>query len=339
METRLLNTDDASIAEAGAVLRRGGLAAFPTETVYGLGANTFDAEAVKSIYSAKGRPGDNPLIVHIASLDTVNELARDISETAQALIHAFMPGPFTIILKKKPSVPDAVTAGMDTVAIRFPANETAQRLIRAAGVPIAAPSANLSGKPSPTKVQHVIDDMTGRIDVIINGGVCNVGVESTIVDASRDVPVLLRPGGITYEEITDVAPDAVIDNNILRSIKNGEQPLCPGMKYKHYAPDAEVIVVEGDLKAVKQKITELLKNHTGKPCGVLTMSDNAYDSAVILHGGMTNREYARTLFDNLREFDRLGIDYVFAEFESRDGYGLAVKNRLYKAAAQRVIRV
>lgn len=339
METKLLNTDDASLAEAGAVLRRGGLAAFPTETVYGLGANAFDSEAVKKIYKAKGRPGDNPLIVHVASLDTINTLARDISATAQALIRAFMPGPFTIILKKSDAVPDAVTAGMDTVAIRFPANDTAQRLIKAAGVPIAAPSANLSGKPSPTRAQHVIDDMTGRIDVIINGGSCDVGVESTIVDASRGVPVLLRPGGVTYEQITEVAPDAVIDKNILRSVRDGEQPLCPGMKYKHYAPDAEVIVVEGSMKAVKAEIDKLLAQNVTKHCGVLTMSDNAYDSAVIICGGTTNREYARTLFDNLREFDRLGTELVFAEFESRDGYGLAVKNRLYKAAAQRVIRV
>ena len=339
METKILKTDDASITEAGRILKNGGLVAFPTETVYGLGANAYDAAAVKSIYTAKGRPSDNPLIVHIADVADVDGLAREMNENARSLIEAFMPGPFTIILKKSGNVPDAVTAGMDTVAIRCPENETARRLIKAAGVPIAAPSANLSGKPSPTEAAHVRDDMTGRIDAIIDGGSCAVGVESTIVDASGDVPVLLRPGGITFEMIRRVVPEAGLDANILRSIGADEKPLCPGMKYKHYAPDAEVTVIEGDMRAVKREIEHRLAENRGKQCGVLTMSDNAYDSAVIIHGGMTNREYAKNLFAALREFDRLGVGIVFAEFESRDGYGLAIKNRLYKAAAQRVVRV
>ena len=250
-----------------------------------------------------------------------------------------MPGAFTVILKKSRLVPDAVTAGMDTVAIRFPSNETAQRLIKAAGVPIAAPSANISGKPSPTKAKYVISDMLGRIDAIIDGEDCEVGVESTIVDASGEIPVLLRPGGITLEDLREVVPETKVDEHILTSVKQGEQPLCPGMKYKHYAPDAEVTVVEGDMKSVKAKIDELLKANHDKVCGVLTMSENAYDSAIILSGGITNKEYARNLFSNLREFDNLGVDVVFAEFESRDGYGLAIKNRLYKSASQRVIYV
>lgn len=339
METRLLGTDNSSIDEAGKILARGGLVAFPTETVYGLGANALNETSVKSIYAAKGRPSDNPLIVHIADPADIEKFTTAVSDTARALISAFMPGPFTIILKKTDVIPAAVTAGMATVAVRCPINETAHRLIRAAGVPIAAPSANLSGKPSPTKAQHVIDDMTGRIDAIINGGDCEVGVESTIVDASGDIPVLLRPGGITFEDLLAVAPETQIDKHILESIGEGERPLCPGMKYKHYAPDAEVTVIEGDLKAVKVKIDELLKQNSDKVCGVLTMSDNAYDSAVILCGGMNNRDYARNLFGSLREFDRLGVEIVFAEFENRDGYGLAVRNRLYKSAAQRVIYV
>ncbi len=339
METKILTTDENSIKTAGKIIAEGGLVAFPTETVYGLGANAYRGESVKKIYGAKGRPGDNPLIVHISDLADIEKLAEDINDNAKALIHSFMPGPFTVILKKKPVVPCEVTAGMNTVAIRFPENETAQRLIAAAGVPIAAPSANLSGKPSPTRSEHVIDDMTGRIDAIIDGGVCEVGVESTIVDASGEVPVLLRPGGITYEEITDVVPETVIDAHILKSLQSDEKPLCPGMKYKHYAPEAEVTVVEGDMKAVKKKITELLEENTDKICGVLTMSNNGYDSAVILCGGETNREFAKNLFSNLREFDRLGVELVFAEFESRDGYGLAIKNRLYKAAAHRVLYV
>ena len=339
METLILGTDERSIEKAGKIIAGGGLVAFPTETVYGLGASAFSEDSVKKIYEAKGRPSDNPLIVHIADVTDIDRLTAECSEKARALIEAFMPGPFTVILKKSGAIPDTVTAGMDTVAVRYPENETAQRLIRAAGVPIAAPSANLSGKPSPTEARHVIDDMTGRIDAVIDGGSCDVGVESTIVDASGVIPVLLRPGGITYEQIKSVVPEAVIDPDILRSLDEGERPRCPGMKYKHYAPEAEVTVVEGDMAAVRRKIGELLEENADKVCGVLTMSENAYDSAVILCGGKTNREYARNLFAMLREFDRLGVEVVFAEFEERDGYGLAVRNRLYKAAAQRVIHV
>lgn len=338
MITKILKTDDNSIAEAGRILKSGGLVAFPTETVYGLGSNALLEDSVKKIYAAKGRPSDNPLIVHISDLDDLSKLTCEINDNARALICAFMPGPFTIILKKSDIVPDTVTAGMDTVAIRFPENKTAQRLISAAGVPVAAPSANLSGKPSPTKAIHVIDDMQGRIDAIVDGENCEVGVESTIVDATGVVPVLLRPGGISYEEICEVVPETIIDGHILNSLSEGEKPLCPGMKYKHYAPEADVTVVEGDMKAVKKKIDELLKANGDKVCGVLTMSQNAYDSAIILSGGATNKNYAKTLFSNLREFDRLGVEVVFAEFESRDGYGLAIKNRLYKAAAHRVIK-
>ncbi len=339
MITKIFNTDDNSIKEAGGILARGGLVAFPTETVYGLGANALLPDSVKKIYEAKGRPSDNPLIVHISDIDDLNKLVADINDNAKALICAFMPGPFTIILKKSELVPDDVTAGMDTVAIRFPENETARRLIAAAGVPIAAPSANISGKPSPTQAKHVIDDMDGRIDGIINGENCAVGVESTIVDATGDVPVLLRPGGVSYEEICEIVPEAVIDEHILMSLSEGEKPLCPGMKYKHYAPEAEVTVVEGDMRAVKKKINELLIENADKICGVLTMSDNTYDAALILSGGTDNKEYANKLFSNLREFDRLGAEVVFAEFESRDGYGLAIKNRLYKAAGHKVIYV
>lgn len=339
MITKILKTDDNSISEAGKILKDGGLVAFPTETVYGLGANALLEDSVKKIYEAKGRPSDNPLIVHISDISEIDNLAVEINDNARALISAFMPGPFTVILKKSEIVPDSVTAGMNTVAIRFPENETAQRLIRSAGVPIAAPSANLSGKPSPTKAIHVIDDMNGRIDAIIDGEDCDVGVESTIVDASQENPVLLRPGGVSYEEICEVVPKTRIDEHILNSLEADEKPLCPGMKYKHYAPEAEVTVVEGDMGKVKKKIDELLKENSDKICGVLTMSENAYDSAVILSGGNTNRIYVKTLFSNLREFDRLGVEVVFAEFESRDGYGLAIRNRLYKAASHRVIKV
>ena len=339
MDTKLFNTEENEINEAGKIIRNGGLVAFPTETVYGLGASAFDADAAKKIYAAKGRPSDNPLIVHICDKAQIADIAAEIPNAAQIVIDKFMPGPVTIILKKKSVVPDDVTAGLDTVAIRFPAHETAQRLIAAAGVPIAAPSANLSGKPSPTKAKHVIKDMTGRIDAIIDGGDCNVGVESTIVDFTGERPVILRPGGVTYDDLKAQGIDVEIDKNILQSIAPDEVPKCPGMKYKHYAPNAEVTVVEGEKNAVQKKIKELLNETNGKIAGVLTMYGADYDNALILSAGNTNKEYAKNLFSALREFDELGVEVVFAEFSEKDGYGLAVKNRLYKAAAQRVIHV
>lgn len=339
MDTKLFSTEENEINEAGKIIRNGGLVAFPTETVYGLGASAFDADAAKKIYAAKGRPSDNPLIVHICDKAQIADIAAEIPNAAQIVIDKFMPGPVTIILKKKSVVPNDVTAGLDTVAIRFPAHETAQRLIAAAGVPIAAPSANLSGKPSPTKAKHVIKDMTGRIDAIIDGGDCNVGVESTIVDFTGERPVILRPGGVTYDDLKAQGIDVEIDKNILQSIAPDEVPKCPGMKYKHYAPNAEVTVVEGEKNAVQKKIKELLNETNGKIAGVLTMYGADYDNAVILSAGNTNKEYAKNLFSALREFDELGVEIVLAEFSEKDGYGLAVKNRLYKAAAQRVIHV
>ncbi len=339
METKLLTTSEKDINTAGGIIADGGLVAFPTETVYGLGASAFDTGAAKKIYAAKGRPSDNPLIVHIADKLQLSDIAAEITDEAKIVIDKFMPGPITIILKKKPTVPDTVTAGLQTVAIRFPSNETAQRLIKAAGVPIAAPSANLSGKPSPTTAAHVIADMTGRIDAIIDGGACDVGVESTIVDFTGDKPEILRPGGVTYDDLKAAGLDIIINKNILKSIGANEVPKSPGMKYKHYAPNAEVTVVEGEKDAVQKKIKELLKSVDGKTAGVLAMYGAEYDDAVILTAGESNREYAKNLFSALREFDNLGVEIVFAEFCEKDGYGLAVKNRLYKAAAQRVIHV
>ncbi|MBQ9599544.1 MAG: threonylcarbamoyl-AMP synthase [Clostridia bacterium] len=339
MKTKLLTTSEKDINTAGGIIADGGLVAFPTETVYGLGASAFDTGAAKKIYAAKGRPSDNPLIVHIADKLQLSDIAAEITDEAKIVIDKFMPGPITVILKKKPSVPDTVTAGLQTVAIRFPSNETAQRLIKAAGVPIAAPSANLSGKPSPTTAAHVIADMTGRIDAIIDGGACDVGVESTIVDFTGDKPEILRPGGVTYDDLKAVGLDIIINKNILKSIGANEVPKSPGMKYKHYAPNAEVTVVEGEKDAVQKKIKELLKGVDGKTAGVLAMYGAEYDDAVILTAGESNREYAKNLFSALREFDNLGVEIVFAEFCEKDGYGLAVKNRLYKAAAQRVIHV
>lgn len=339
METKLFSTSSEDINNAGKILKNGGLIAFPTETVYGLGASAYDADAAEKIYTAKGRPSDNPLIVHICEKEQIDEIAEDVTEEAKTVIDTFMPGPITIILKKKNIIPKTVTAGLDTVAIRFPSHNVARALIKAAGVPIAAPSANLSGKPSPTKARHVINDMIGRIDGIIDGGDCNVGVESTIVDFTGDKPVILRPGGITYEDLKNAGIDAEIDKNILKSLSANEVPKCPGMKYKHYAPNADVTVVEGEKTVVKNKIKELLEENRNKITGVLSMNDADYDTAVILNAGKDNKEYAKNLFSSLREFDELGVEVVFAEFCEDDGYGLAVKNRLYKAAGQKVIHV
>lgn len=339
METIIFHTDDNDISKAGELLRNGGLVAFSTETVYGLGASAYNSDAARKIYEAKGRPSDNPLIVHISSKEQINDIADEITAEAQRVIDELMPGPITVILKKKSVIPPEVTGGLDTVAIRYPSDKTAQKLIECAGVPIAAPSANLSGKPSPTMAQHVIKDMMGRIDGIIDGGKCNVGVESTIVDFTGDKPTVLRPGGVTYDDLISLGIDVEIDKNILQSISPEEIPKCPGMKYKHYAPNAEVTVVEGECEAVRGKIKELIQNVNGKTVGVLTMYGAVYDNAVMLSAGDTNKEYAKNLFSALREFDELGIDVVFAEFCEKDGYGLAVKNRLYKAAAQRVIHV
>ena len=339
MDTRILNTTEKDIKTAGEIIRSGGLVAFPTETVYGLGASAYDADAAKKIYAAKGRPSDNPLIVHVSCREQIEEIAREIPQSAFLVIERFMPGPLTVILKKRDIIPEDVTAGLDTVAVRCPDNETARKLIRAAGVPIAAPSANLSGKPSPTNPKHVINDMTGRIDAVIDGGSCSVGVESTIVDFSSDTPVILRPGGVTYDDLRGTGIDVEVDKNILVSVSENEAPKCPGMKYKHYAPNAEVTVIEGEKDAVRKKIKELIEENKGKIIGVLAMYGAEYDDAVILAAGETNKEYAKNLFSALREFDELGVEIVFAEFCERDGYGLAVKNRLYKAAAQRVIHV
>lgn len=341
METEIIKAEDGlnGIKKAGKIIANGGIVAFPTETVYGLGGNAFDKDAAKRIYAAKGRPSDNPLIVHICDKEQIKELCCDINKYAKKLIDAFMPGPFTIILNKASCIPDTVTAGMDTVAIRFPSHPVAAKLIECAGVPVAAPSANLSGKPSPTRAEHVVHDLCGRVDCIIDGGSCDVGVESTIVDASGDVPVLLRPGGITLDMLREVCSDTVVDKHIMESVAPDEQPKCPGMKYKHYAPDAEVVVVEGGKDAVRSKIRELIEENSGKVIGVLTMYESAYDDAVIINAGNGNRDYARELFAGLREFDRLGTDIIFAEFCENDGVGLAVKNRLYKSAGGNVIHV
>ena len=321
------------------IINDGGLVAFPTETVYGLGANALDDEAVKKIYIAKGRPSDNPLIVHFADVDDIDMAVREFPKSAKLLFSHFAPGPITIIMKKSDRLAQTVTAGLDTVAVRIPSDKTARAFIKATGCPIAAPSANISGKPSPTSAKHVIYDMNGKIDAIIDGADCEVGVESTIIDLSADVPVILRPGGITYNQIKEILPDVAIDKHVLTATTVNEKPKCPGMKYKHYAPEAEVIVVEGSITKVRAKINEWIKENHDKKVGVLAYEGAEYDADLVIYSGKDNKSYARELFRDLREFDENDIDIIFAEFMYDEDYGLAVKNRLYKSAGNNVIYV
>lgn len=331
------------LKEPAKALAEGKLVAFPTETVYGLGANALDEKAVKSIFEAKGRPSDNPLIVHITDREDIKKLAREIPENANIILDKFSPGPVTVILKKQPHISDVVTGGLDTVAIRIPEHPVARELITQSGVPVAAPSANLSGLPSPTKAEHVIADMNGRIPYIIDGGACGVGVESTVVDVTGEYPVILRPGKVTLEDIQEFIPETVIDPHVLNTAMHAEKPKSPGMKYKHYAPNAELVVVEGEADKVSEKIQELCKEAKaeGKRVGVMLKYDNQskYDADYILEAGEDNDKYAAMLFSDLREFDENNIDIVFAEFKDEDGMGVTVRNRLYRAAANNVINV
>ncbi len=342
METLIIKeVNETTMGKAGEIIRVGGIVAFPTETVYGLGASAFDDNAVKKIYEAKGRPSDNPLIVHVAEIEDVKKVAREIPENARKLFEKFAPGPFTLILKKKDGISDTVTAGLDTVGVRIPAHSTARKFIRACGVPIAAPSANLSGKPSPTRAEHVIHDMYGRADAIICDGDSDVGVESTIIDLTADVPTVLRPGGITLEQIKSVCGDVRIDRHVTEAVTVSQQPKCPGMKYRHYAPDADVTVVEGEREAAQDKIKELVEKEkkAGKRVGVLAEHAAEYSADLFLPSGNGNREFAGVLFAALRNFDLAGIDVVFVQFSVEDEYALAVKNRLYKSAGNKIIYV
>lgn len=340
MQTLIIkDITEPALKRAGEIIRGGGIVAFPTETVYGLGASALSEEAVRKIYVAKGRPSDNPLIVHLADAGDVDKVAREVPCAAKKLLEKFAPGPMTLILKKQPHIPDVVTAGLDTVGVRIPSDETAREFIRLSGVPVAAPSANLSGKPSPTRAEHVIHDMTGRVDAIICGGSSEVGVESTIIDMTGDVPTVLRPGGITPEDIAAVCGECRIDEHVLKAVSVAEQPKCPGMKYKHYAPEADVTVVEGS--GARGRLCELVRESrdSGRRVGVLTYEKGDFGADLELTADGANTELASVLFDALRSFDREKIEVVFVEFKNDDGVGLAVKNRLYKAAGNKVIFV
>lgn len=336
---KITDENDFRLQELGKVIRDGGLVSFPTETVYGLGANAFDEKAALSVFEAKGRPADNPLIVHLTDSSQLDTVAQDIPPMAYKLFEAFSPGPLTVILKKRDTIPFAVTAGLDTVAVRIPSHPIARALISAAGVPIAAPSSNLSGRPSPTKAEHVIADMNGRIDAIIDGGACSIGVESTVIELSTGTVNILRPGGITKSELMTVIEKVTVDKHVTEQVADGEAPKSPGMKYKHYAPDAEVTVIAGDRDKSAAEIRKLLSQEKETVCGVMSYDGYAFESETVLYMGTDNVSYAERLFDALRRFDSLGVKKVYAQFEEDEEYGLAVRNRLFKAAGGRIIHI
>jgi L-threonylcarbamoyladenylate synthase len=334
--------NEAGIRQAGEILKRGGLVAFPTETVYGLGANALDEMAAQKIYAAKGRPSDNPLIVHIADWEAIHRIAVDIPKQAKLLADAFWPGPLTMVLKKSDEVPLATTGGLSTVAVRMPSDEVARALIRAGGGYVAAPSANTSGRPSPTKAQHVAEDMDGVIDMIIDGGEVNIGLESTIVDLTEGVPTILRPGYINQKMLEDVLGQVEMDRG-LTSQDASVHPKAPGMKYRHYAPKAELIIVEGEAARVREKINELTAQQiaAGGKVGIIGTDESmsCYCSGIVKSIGTRRDEItiARHLYSILREFDAEDVTVIYSEAFKTPQMGQAIMNRLIKAAGHQVI--
>ena len=320
------------ILEAAQKLKQNEVIAFPTETVYGLGGNAESDEAVLKIFEAKGRPGDNPLIIHIAHTEQIHSFVKEIPDQAAALMDAFWPGPLTIILEKKDgALSEKATAGLSTVAVRMPDHPVALALIEATGLPLAAPSANLSGKPSPTTADHVADDLTGRIAGIVNGGATGVGLESTVVDCTGDIPAILRPGGVTKEQLEAVVGEVTADP----ALKDSNQaPKSPGMKYRHYAPNAPFYLVDGTKEEIQQLVNE--KRAEGLKVGVMTTEENKgfYDSEVVIACGERAKleTVAEYLYDTLRAFNQEDLDVIFGEIFPEHGVGQAIMNRLAKAS-------
>ena len=373
---------DEELKEAASILRSGGLVAFPTETVYGLGGNALDEDAARKIYAAKGRPSDNPLIAHVSCVEEVAPLVKEIPEAGRKLMEAFWPGPLTMIFPKSEKDPYGTTGGLDTVAIRMPDDPVANRLIALAGVPVAAPSANTSGRPSPTTADHVWQDMNGRIEMIIDGGPVGIGVESTIVDVSSAVPAVLRPGAITMEMLAEVLGEVSVDPAILGPLSADVRPKAPGMKYKHYAPKADLTLVEPgtgadresraeqvtgaeqkngadrntgaypetgldetQLQAMIRKVRELSREkiEAGYKVGVICTDESrdCYTDGEVRSIGARKSQasVAHNLYALLREFDDLGVDYIFSESFPKDHLGQAIMNRLSKAAGYKIVKV
>lgn len=345
MKTKLWTVDDLSnlstsypqITQAADFIRNNEVVAFPTETVYGLGANACSDDAVRKIFEAKGRPSDNPLIVHIASIEQLEEIVEDVSDYAYQLIKAFWPGPLTLVLRKKANqLSTFVTAGLDTVAVRMPNHPVALEIIAKSGVPVAAPSANRSGKPSPTQANHVYHDLDGKISGIIDGGPTGVGVESTVLDCTSDIPTILRPGGITKQQLESVIGKVNVDQAL---IEEGHTPKSPGMKYTHYAPNAPVVIIDGSHKYMQNIINQY--EEQGKNVGVLTTEEglNHLQAQKVIACGTRKdlNTVAANLYDVLRQFDKEEVDAIISESFPLDGVGEAIMNRLLKAAGNNVI--
>lgn len=339
------NIDIESVNVAADILRTGGLVAFPTETVYGLGANALDEKAVAEIFVAKGRPSDNPLIVHVCNVEMVKSLVKNIPELALKLMERFWPGPLTLIMEKSSCVPEIITAGLNTVAIRMPAHPIALKIIEESGVPVAAPSANISGRPSPTEAKHVIEDLLEKVELIIDGGSSQVGLESTVLDVTVNPPMILRPGGITKEQLEEAVGKIDIDKAILSDHQEDLKPKAPGMKYTHYSPKADVIIIEGNVEACVEKIKELAASYEKNevPVGILATEQTKgfYTLGTVMSLGDREKPHtiASNLFRGLRHLDNKGVKVILAEAVEDTGVGLAVMNRMKKAAGYNIIKV
>ena len=347
MDTRIVtinpeHIDTKVIEEAGRILKRGGLVAFPTETVYGLGGDALNAESSGKIYAAKGRPSDNPLIVHIADMEALPSIVKEIPGAAYSLAEKFWPGPMTMIFQKADRVPLATTGGLSTVAVRMPSHPVARALIEAAGGYIAAPSANLSGRPSPTEAKYVIEDLQGRVDMILDGGPAKIGLESSIIDLTEQVPTILRPGYITQEMFEEALGSVEMDRTIIAP-SSGQAPKAPGMKYRHYAPKGNLIIVEGTAEQVVSYINEKLqeKKALGRKTGVIATDETApgyvADSVKSVGSRQDEEAIASHLFTILREFDDEDVAQIYAEAFRSTGVGCAIMNRLLKAAGHQVV--
>ncbi len=338
LKIRNRNPEHDKIRHAADTLRRGGLVVFPTETVYGLGANALDPDAVRKVFRIKSRPSDNPLIVHIADVGDLQLLAKRPPKAAKLLMERFWPGPLTIVLRKKRAVPDVVTAGSDTVAVRMPDNAIARQLIRNACVPLAGPSANISGRPSPTKAEYVLDDLSGMVDIILDGGRTRIGIESTVIDMTVKSPVILRHGGVTKKEIERLigkvrTPDADISSQYLKS---------PGLKYKHYAPKAEMVIVEGKNEDVRKKMEALANDalKDDKKVGIISFRRNVrYKGCIVAFAGSEPGTIAERIYSVLREMDRKRVDIIISASVSDKGIGLAVYDRIKRAAGHNIVRL
>lgn len=336
-ETKVLYKSENSIKTAADLLKKGQVVGIPTETVYGLAANAFDEKAVAEIFKAKGRPSDNPLIVHISSFEMLDGLVKQIPELAKKCAERFWPGPLTMIMPKSDRIPDITSGGLDTVGIRMPSDKTARAIINTCGLPLAAPSANLSGSPSPTTAQHVFNDMNGRIPCIIDGGFSSVGVESTVISFEGEFIRLLRPGFISVEDLKEITENVLIDNGVLNMLEENAVVASPGMKYKHYSPKADITIIRGSLEQYRKFIES--QNNPKIVCMTFSNDDVAGLDVQSISYGETDEKQAHLLFDVLRELDDMGAEKVYARCPNKTGVGLAVYNRLLRAAGFQVIKL